>query len=179
MREKQLEESRKLILDGFFSILKETEYTKITMSEIAKASMVTRMTLYRHFKSKDEILKSFIMNLVDLIKERYHKEETQSFSSLISIRNQEIYKNKYLKIALSNNEAEPILRGFIIQGRTLFSDIDKYVSNRNKYLYDFIVGGIENITTKWILDGMKESPERITNETLNILRMISLDKEGQ
>ena len=49
MREKQINESKRLIVDGFFSLLDEKDYSKVTMSNIAEKAMVSRMTLYRYF----------------------------------------------------------------------------------------------------------------------------------
>lgn len=177
MRQKQIKESRRLIMDGFFLLLSKKRYSKISMSEIAETSMVTRMTLYRHFKSKDQILKYLIMNLIEDIKADFSQLEHKNLASLIKVRNRKISDSKYLKVALSNKEVEPIAREFISLGRKMFSDSFNIILDQNKYMFNFIMGGIENITTKWILDGMKESPEIITNETLKILLRMNIDLE--
>lgn len=177
MRQKQIDESRRLIMDGFFLILKDNKYSKISMSEIAEVSMVTRMTLYRHFKSKDQILKYLIMNLIEDIKTDFSQLEHKNLASLIKVRNQKISDSKYLKVALSNKEAEPIVREFIKLGRSMFSTSTDKPYGQNKFMFEFIIGGIENITTKWILDGMKESPDTITKETLSVLIMMNIDLE--
>lgn len=173
MRKKQIEESKSLILDGFFTVLKSKPYNKISMSEIAEESMVTRMTLYRHFKDKDEILKYLIMSLVESIKESYSKAEEKSIGSLIEIRNLEISRNEYLKIALSNKEVEHIVREFIAPSRAMFYEYLELSPKVSQYRINFVIGGIENITTKWILGGMKESYKVITNETMKILSLIN------
>ncbi len=178
MRKKQIEESRKLILDGFFTILENKPYNEISMSEIAEKSMVTRMTLYRHFKSKDEILKYLIMNIVASIKEKYSKVEEKSIGKLIEMRNQEISANMYLKAVLSNKEAEHIVREFVAYGRTLFQEYLELSPYINEYKRSFIIGGIESITTRWILGGMKESCKLVTDETLKVLSLFNRKGEN-
>lgn len=45
-----------MILKGLTEFLKDRDYDKITMSDIAECALITRMTLYRHFKNKEDIL---------------------------------------------------------------------------------------------------------------------------
>ena len=170
MRQKQIDESRNLILDGFFSVLKHKQYSKISMSEIAERSTLTRMTLYRHFKNKDELLKYLIMNIIKDIKTKFAQLEHKTLANLIRVRFLVISKNKYLKAALSNEEVEPIVREFISLGRFMFTNRSEYNLKQNKYMVNFIMGGMESITKKWLLEGMKESPDTITKETVNILK---------
>lgn len=177
MRQKQIDESKELIMNGFFSILNKKEYSKISMTEIAETSMVTRMTLYRHFKNKEEIVKYLIMDLVKSIKSEYSKKDQKSIETLINVRNIEISKSEYLKIALSNKDVETLVREFIISGRKMLSEYIGINNLHDDYLYSFVVGGIESITTKWILSGMKELPDVVAKETIRILKLMNLSME--
>lgn len=177
MRQKQIEESKELIMHGFFLLLNKKEYSKISMTEIAEASMVTRMTLYRHFKNKEEIVKYLIMDLVKSIKSEFSKKNHKTISTLIGVRNIEISKSEYLKIALSNKDVESLVSEFKVSGRKMLSDYFGVNNINDDYLYSFIVGGIEAVTTKWILGGMKESPDIITKETIKILKLMNVSME--
>ena len=53
--------SQKNIAEGFYELLKEKEYTKITASEICKKSGVSRQTFYSLFASKENIV-AFILS---------------------------------------------------------------------------------------------------------------------
>ncbi len=53
--------SQKNIAEGFYELLKEKEYTKITISEICKKSGVSRQTFYSLFSSKENIV-AFILS---------------------------------------------------------------------------------------------------------------------
>ena len=53
--------SQKSIAEGFYELLKEKEYSKITASEICKKSGVSRQTFYSLFSSKENIV-AFILS---------------------------------------------------------------------------------------------------------------------
>lgn len=53
--------SQKSIAEGFYELLKEKEYPKITASEICKKSGVSRQTFYSLFSSKENIV-AFILS---------------------------------------------------------------------------------------------------------------------
>ncbi len=53
--------SQKSIAEGFYELLKEKDYSKITASEICKKSGVSRQTFYSLFSSKENIV-AFILS---------------------------------------------------------------------------------------------------------------------
>ncbi|MBN1685210.1 MAG: helix-turn-helix transcriptional regulator, partial [Spirochaetales bacterium] len=55
-RQKQIDESKQMLAAAFSDLLRERDFNKITLSEIADRAGVTRMTLYRLFKSKEKII---------------------------------------------------------------------------------------------------------------------------
>ncbi len=178
MREKQINESKGLILNGFFILLEKKPYQKITMSEIADASMVTRMTLYRHFKNKEEIIEFFFYQMAQTIKKEFDQSENKSMDTLLLIRNKVISQNGNLRIAIKNTSAESIIRDVISKNRILFLEFIKQYSNNNIYRKQFLSGGVEAVTVNWILNGMKETPEKITKEIMDIFSFYSRnDKE--
>ena len=53
---KRIEKTKQEIADALCSLLETEQYNELTIQEIADKCSVTRRTLYRHFKTKDEIL---------------------------------------------------------------------------------------------------------------------------
>ncbi len=53
--------SQKCIAEGFYELLREKEYSRITVSEICKKSGVSRQTFYSLFSSKENIV-AFILS---------------------------------------------------------------------------------------------------------------------
>lgn len=57
--------SRQAMLNALMALLNEKEYNAITIAEIADRADVSRPTFYLHFKSKDELLLSFLDGVFD------------------------------------------------------------------------------------------------------------------
>jgi AcrR family transcriptional regulator len=55
-RIKQINESKNLILEAMYKLLLTFDLDAVTMTQIAREADVVRMTLYRHFKTKEDIL---------------------------------------------------------------------------------------------------------------------------
>lgn len=55
-QEKQKEQSKKWIASAFFTLLKNKDYTAVTVSEIAKKADLSRRTFYRLFDCKQDII---------------------------------------------------------------------------------------------------------------------------
>ena len=53
--------TKECVVQAFLQLLEEKEYQKITVSEIAKKSGVSRNAIYRNFKSKEMILKIYLL----------------------------------------------------------------------------------------------------------------------
>ena len=52
--------SREWIMESLFDMLSVKPLSSITISEIAENAKVDRRTFYRHFKTKDEVIKYYI-----------------------------------------------------------------------------------------------------------------------
>lgn len=50
------ERTRRRILDAAYTLFRRRGYSRVSMDEIAAATMVTKRTLYYHFESKDHLL---------------------------------------------------------------------------------------------------------------------------
>ncbi|MCK8061342.1 MULTISPECIES: TetR/AcrR family transcriptional regulator [unclassified Fusibacter] len=171
MRDAQKKESINLIIDGFFTLLNEKDYYEISMSEIAKASMVSRMTLYRYFDSKEEIFNFYINMLSNRINEEVYEENKSGIYMLLLKRNQLLYNNDYLKIAFKNVGSRELLYRISENSRLVISDYLSYKSKNSK-IVSFVAGGISTITKEWILSGMETTPEDLTAEIIEIMDLI-------
>ena len=97
--------SQKSIAAGFYELLKEKDYTKITASEICKKSGVSRQTFYSLFSSKENIVafilsKEYSFNPSEECKCTGHptlRELSKGFSSFI------IQKGDFIGLLEKNN----------------------------------------------------------------------------
>ena len=116
--------SQKTIAEGFYELLKEKAYSKITASEICKKSGVSRQTFYSLFSSKENIVafilsKEYSFNPNEECKCTGHpslSELSRGFSSFI------VQKGDFIDLLEKNNiiylMQETLYEGFSCCGST-------------------------------------------------------------
>lgn len=172
MRHKQIDESIHMILDGFFNLLSKSDYNSINMSSIALEAQVSRMTLYRYFKNKDDIIIYYIQETMNRFKDMISNHPSPNFIYILQMRNQLIYEDARLRTAFNHEIVESLFREVIKQSEPLINSFIPNASLVSKYKKLFVAGGISNITRDWVLNGMKEAPEQITRECLKLLLLL-------
>ena len=68
---RQREQSAKMIEDALFELMKEKDFARITISEIAKRADVGRRTFYRLYTGKEEVLHAWFDKLCREYKDSY------------------------------------------------------------------------------------------------------------
>lgn len=172
MRIKQIEESQRMIVEGFFALIARNDYDSITMSDISSQAQVSRMTLYRHFRNKADIIKFYITHVIKQVEQNISKNESPNLATILYERNRLIYEDKKLREAFRHEILEDIFKEMIFQSRMLFNKYVPQLKNISKYKRLFAIGGINNITKEWVLNGMKETPEQITMEIMNVVSLL-------
>jgi len=66
-QDRRVVKTQQIIYEAFFWLMKEKQYDKITVQEIIDRANVGRSTFYSHFGTKDELLKSSIENMMDML----------------------------------------------------------------------------------------------------------------
>ena len=167
--------TRELIFNAFTELLSEKEYEKITVGEIIQKADVGRATFYAHFETKDFLLKELCAELFCHIFDA--KTNTQHRHIFNCNAPDSVFLHLFTHIYKNDNN---ILRFFTSPNNELFlryfrgnlkelakSNLPLFEEKRNEKLpYDFWVNHICSVfleTALWWMDnGMKESPETVT-----------------
>ncbi|MGA0603226.1 TetR/AcrR family transcriptional regulator [Caulobacter sp. KR2-114] len=59
LRARQKAQTGQLILEAVATILRRAEVADVTIAEVARTAEVTERTVYRHYKTRDELLRAF------------------------------------------------------------------------------------------------------------------------
>lgn len=150
---------------AFMELLNEKSLDEITITEITSRAGVSRMTFYRNYNSKEEIVRDYFAE---------KKEEFHAGAVLSSINNGHItYQNvEYCFTYLLNygNEIKLLLRANM--GNIVLDTITNYLleffltnhcDSQRKYLLHSYAGSIYNTFVVWLLNGVKEPPEQIAH----------------
>ena len=155
----------KYITDALFSLMKKKDYNNISITEICEKAGTGRMSFYRNFNSKEDI----IMKWIDDITNEFLQ------NSDISYKNDST-KDYFVKLFTHLNKYKE--RGKLICDSNLThllkSEFDKilleiYKTEYSSYKSYFIAGGIFNVYYYWLISGCKESPEELANKMVDLL----------
>jgi AcrR family transcriptional regulator len=147
------------ISQSLFLIMKKKSFDDISIGEITEKAGVNRSTYYRNFKSKEDIARFYIDKILYDYKLVFN--DTMSYKNHIKkmFNHYLAYKNELL--SLYKNGLSYIILDVI---NTSFLKIfeNKAISFEEKYRVYWNTGGIYNTFLLWLSDGMKESPEKMS-----------------
>lgn len=165
-----------LLKEYFFTalirLMDQKDFKDITISEIAKKAGVSRMTYYRTYSSKQDIL---IQYFDDHSKELLAKLEStpqltaEQFALMFfSSFKEHVHYLKYLYLAGLMTEMLERFTGFL---RCLYQRIELPVMSGSELEYHirFVAGGLYMLLFHWQENGLKESPEEMAKMTAGLL----------
>ena len=158
-------ESGAYIVTALLQLRQKKAFDRISITELCRKAGVSRMSFYRNFESKEDVLKKWCAGITD----RFVAE------SGINYRNDsmEQYFNTLFTQVLKYREMS-----FILQKNGLLwivkDDIDRVFFETYRDVYDeykmhFITGGIFNAYVLWIENGLRETPEELSLKLSEIL----------
>ena len=153
------------ITNSLFELMKIKPYNEISITEITDKAKVNRVSFYRNFTSKDEIVKKWI------------KDTTTNFlnTSDISFKNDST-KDYFIKLFTHlekyKNEATLIYKANLFN--LLKDEFDYNLTNIHlkeygSYKSYFFAGGIFNVYYFWLINGCKETPHQVAEKLIDLM----------
>jgi AcrR family transcriptional regulator len=152
--------ARERIVAALTELMSEKEYASITITEITQRAKVSRMTYYRNYSSKEDILRKFMSDVGErihakIVEHDLHRDVYRYYLTLFETL------GKYA--ALVNAALAAGLDGLILDciARNMdqtFMDADAQ-PHAEKYLLRFHAGAFFHVFIEWTRSGMQESPE--------------------
>ena len=176
--------TREAIFNAFTELLSVKDFNQITVGEIIDNADVGRATFYSHFETKDFLLKEFCEELFCHIfdaennSEHEHKHifECDGSDSVFLHLLQHLQKNDNNILALlSSQNNELFLRYFRSNLEALVEEhLALFESKRDEkiplpFWKNHIVSTFVETIRWWINNGMKESPEILTDYFLKVV----------
>ena len=170
-RIKQINESKQMILDGFIRLLVYEKYDEITISQIAQEAGITRMTLYRHFKEKEDILIFHFEQSLKKVLKHLEDIERPSLQTLFAYRFKLLKESEYTNILANQDKLSKITQTV---GKHFAHHFNSIIpQDIEDYDKAFIAGGIDAMTVLWIKNGMKEPPEYMASKVMKVFGLFS------
>ena len=169
-RQTQIDESKLMIATAFSDLLREHDFDKLTLTEIADHAGVTRMTLYRHFKSKEKIILYMAQKSLDEQRARI-REKDKPIKELV-VQRLELVKNlPHVAILLQSRVIEEILHDFRIASyREKIEELAGLRFEDDPFFFHFYFGGLDNMIREWLKNECQESSRELAEKIISITR---------
>lgn len=150
------------ITEALFDLMHEKSFSDISITELIRAAGVARVSFYRNYESKEDVLLTLIQDVLEQFRETivYHEDDYYTYEN---IRRSFEYFKRYGEFMLDLYQfgygsilLEKLNRFHEeIAGTMPNSSIEKY----KLYMY---MGALFNTAIVWLQNGAKESVEDIT-----------------
>lgn len=154
---------KECIMEALLQLMQTHEYDAITITDITQRAGVSRMSYYRNYGSKDEILMDYMYQIIrEYAKELDVSNIRNGFQTydhiLYSLKYLQKYK-EYVLCLLKANRSQIILHGLDRYMLTITGSSEKsFFEKCELYYYS---GALYNIFMHWVQDGMTEDIETI------------------
>lgn len=172
-RGQRTEKTKYRLADSMKQCMKTTPVDKITVSQIAGGCDMTRQTFYRNFKDKYDLINWYFDKLVLRAFEQMGVEKT-IFESLTEkfafIKKEKVFFTEAFRSddynSLKEHDFILILQFYTDQ---ISHKTRQVLSEDLEFLLELYCRGSVYMTEKWILGGMKKSPEEMAQSLVEAL----------
>lgn len=145
---------------ALIQLLDTKTFEKITITEIVQHANVSRMTFYKYYKTKQEVLEDYMFEIVNAYyQDASCREDIGQLGDLKHICHGFYFFKQYsdfIMTLVKANQYVIIMNAINDYMLYLAEDISFKRSHYDLYYY---AGAICNVYMNWVMNGMKESPE--------------------
>lgn len=182
--DRRQKKTRESIFKSFITLLSKKHYNQITVGEIIEHANVGRATFYAHFETKDYLLKSLCEELFGHIFERANEQNSQhrylfdcnETGSVFLHLFQHLQKNDNNILKLLSCQNNELFLGYfksnliqLIKNERYLFDSEKNKKVPENFWINHVCATFVETTRWWVENGMKESPETLTEYFTNVL----------
>lgn len=171
---RQIERTRKTIVNAYLSLLQESPSKKIYISEICQRGNISRPTFYNHFQTKDDVLITYLDEILDKMFIEYR--ELNSESEEVVFSNFKLASTHFFSLWQSKSVPYQLLKS--IQAESLLIEklkdhhrktyhiiaIPEYTI-KNPDILEYFISHISytffSVLDQWMENGMKRTPEEM------------------
>lgn len=149
---------------ALLELLKKKTLDNISITEITNKAGVGRVSFYRNFESKEDIIDKYLTDITDkFISSSGINFKNNDTKTYITILFKHLEKHKDFTYNLYKSNCLYLVEK---QFKRIFDNRHYGYSAYKRYFYS---GGIYNIYYHWLVNGYKETPSELANELVNLL----------
>lgn len=154
--------TKSYITTALFQLMEVKPYSEITISEIVKKAGVGRVTYYRNFKSKEDIIIQYFDIKKDEFKDRrrYDISEKDRHLSIIMDVFENFKEHKEIMKLITKAHIDFIYLDYL--NKNMVENFKDNFQNSNKYTPYIYAGALYNISMQWLKNDCQESIKDIS-----------------
>lgn len=157
--------AKRCIAEALITLMEEKEFQKISITEICEKSGYSRMAYYRNFQSKDDILIVYMQILADQFRQdvvtKMPQADSRSYEILLYAFRYFGNYHRFVECLASAHLSSVLQFGLNYYMDTYLAGSGADMAKR--YSLYYYAGGIFNLFSIWIANGMKETPEEMAH----------------
>ena len=143
------------ITQALLILMENSPLSEISVTSIVQKAGVGRVSFYRNFKSKQDVLEQHLLNLIQEWGKEFESQGDPNYFSE-SLFNH-YYKNKDFYLLLYNHELSRMIYETIRQGTKIYES----QNSLERYGKSMIAGMLFGCIDEWMRQGMQETPEEM------------------
>lgn len=149
------------IAQALVLLMAEKPFAKISVAEIAQRAGVNRATYYRHFQTKEDVVRYYYSRIMDEYRDRFRTLETPDYQLYLVVMFKTFTSYKEDLLAIHRAGQSWILRDAIEEAFG-FSQLAESSPLQQQFKASYHIGGIFNNLLLWFDHDMAETPEQMT-----------------
>ncbi len=153
--------TRQCIGESVIALMKDKDFSEITISDIAKKAGVSRMTFYHYFNTKTDVLNNYLHEIIDsYIEECSRSIGIDTFYDAVHVRHVFLFFDQYAEFFLTLAKAN--LHGMMINAINNYTEkLIAPVYPRSAYELYYYGGALLNVFLNWEMNGKQEPVDEI------------------
>ncbi len=148
------------IYDAFKYLLRQKKYDDISVCDITEKAGVSRMSFYRNFKSKEDLLYQGIDVIFSNLRKKFVACENKNIYTVTKLIFETFKGYKTELFSLSNSKVTQAILDTVPEKLKENTD-DDYMNKTSKYIPIFYYGAITTVLFDWLKNGTEEPPEEM------------------
>lgn len=141
-------------------------FAKITVAQIADKAGVNRSSYYRHFESKEDILRFYLRTVMAEYLAAFRRGSRHDYPSYLLQMFRTFYGHRDDLLLIHRNSLSHLLLDVLNEGFR-FDEIEASADRNRQFEAAYHIGGIYNDMLLWMRHGMEETPEQMTASALS------------
>jgi putative transcriptional regulator len=159
---------------ALIDLLLETDYSKITISNITQRANISRGTFYQHFLDKDDLAYSIgtetMQRFCDILGQGNLDKEDMLLKALLLIKNdykhfKAISKAPHVQF---KDKVQQLVCNLINNNTSIREKIKKNTRISDEIVIKAFSASFETIISSWIDNDLSESPEKVVDNIIKI-----------